>query len=118
MKRLILASTLILMPLVAYGQQQLFSKPLGHCQLTSMASSTLVSTCTGGIPATTNYIVIQVQTAAIMWRDDGVEPTASVGNLAPAGSWVPFQGDATNLRVIAVTGSPVVDFDFRHNGER
>lgn len=112
MKRLLLLGALAVAT-PASAQQVTYSNPLGHCQLTSVASSTLISTCSGGVPASSNYALICVSSAAINWRDDGTAPTASVGNPVASGSCFGFTGNMAALRVIAQTGSPVVDIDFR-----
>lgn len=89
-----------------------FISPLGYCQLTSVAASTLVSSCSGGIPALSAWAVICVDTAAIRWRDDGVAPTAAVGMPVAAGQCFYYSGTFATLRVIAQTGSPVVNISF------
>ena len=86
--------------------------PLGYCQLTSIAASTLVSSCSGGIPALTGWAVLCVDTAAIRWRDDGTAPTASVGMPIAAGQCFNYSGTFSALRVIAQSGSPVVNISF------
>ncbi len=89
-----------------------FITPLGYCQLTSIAASTLISSCAGGIPALTGWAVICIETAAIRWRDDGTAPTASVGMPIVAGGCFNYSGTFATLRVIAQTGSPVVNISF------
>ena len=89
-----------------------FISPLGYCQLTSIASSTLVSSCFGGIPALSGWAVICIDTNAIRWRDDGVAPTAAVGMPVAAGQCMFYSGTFATLRVIAQTGSPVVNINF------
>lgn len=89
-----------------------FIQPLGYCQLTSVSASTLVSSCPSGIPALTGWAVICVETAAIRWRDDGTAPTASVGMPIAAAQCFNYEGTFATLRVIAQTGSPVVNISF------
>lgn len=89
-----------------------FITPLGYCQLTSIASSTLVSSCSGGIPALTGWAVICVETAAIRWRDDGTAPTTTVGMPIAAGQCFNYSGTFSTLRVIAQSGSPVANISF------
>jgi hypothetical protein len=52
--------------------------PLGYCQLTP-AAATALSTCSGGIPAGANTILMSADTANIRWRDDGTAPTSGTG---------------------------------------
>jgi hypothetical protein len=89
-----------------------FITPLGYCQLTSVTSSTLVSSCAGGIPVRTGWAVICVETAAIRWRDDGVAPSTTVGMPVAIGQCFYYSGTFATLRVIAQSGSPVVNISF------
>jgi hypothetical protein len=56
--------------------------------------------------------VICIETAAIRWRDDGTAPTTSVGMPIAAGGCFNYSGTFATLRVIAQTGSPVVNIGF------
>lgn len=38
---------------------------------------------TYGIPVLAQYAVIQTETKGVRWRDDGVDPTAAIGQLLP-----------------------------------
>ncbi len=77
--------------------------PLGYCQLTSVDTSTLISTCSGGIPAGANVVVFEAEAQAIRYRDDGTSPTASAGMPVAVGATVVYQGTISNLRVISQT---------------
>jgi hypothetical protein len=122
MKRLLSALLVSLaFCLPAHAQERTstgFINPLGYCQLTSVSSSTLVSSCSGGIPARTAWAVLCVDTAAIRWRDDGTAPTASVGMPVAAGQCFYYSGTFSTLRVIAQTGSPVVNISFYSGAPR
>lgn len=121
MKKLLLLLSVLLLASPAVAQKRTasdFIQPLGYCQLTSVSSSTLVSSCSGGIPALTGWAVICVDTAAIRWRDDGTAPTASVGMPIAAGQCFYYSGTFATLRVIAQTGSPVVNISFYSGAPR
>lgn len=114
MKKLLLVFAL-LFAWPAFAQERKstdFIAPLGYCQLTSVASSTLVSSCSGGIPARTVWAVICIETAGIRWRDDGTAPTASVGMPIAATQCFNYSSTFATLRVIAQSGSPVVNISF------
>lgn len=49
-------------------------KALGYQQITSLSGATALT-----VPAGTSFAVIVPQTQAVRWRDDGTNPTASVG---------------------------------------
>jgi hypothetical protein len=95
-----------------------FIAPLGYCQLSSVSSSTLVSSCSGGIPTRTAWAVLCVETADIRWRDDGTAPTTSVGMPVAAGQCFYYSGTFATLRVIAQTGSPKVNISFYSGAPR
>lgn len=95
-----------------------FIQPLGYCQLTSVSSATAISSCSGGIPARAAWAVLCVDTAAIRWRDDGTAPTASVGMPVASGQCFYYSGTFSTLRVIAQTGSPVVNISFYSGAPR
>jgi hypothetical protein len=117
MKRLALALAL-LAPLTQPADAQPqnsrngYIAPLGYCQLTSVSSATAVSSCSGGIPQRAAWAVICIETAAIRYRDDGTDPTTSVGMPLAAGQCMGYRSKLSALKVIAQTGSPVVNIAF------
>lgn len=100
----------------------------GFAQVTvTSTSQTLVAMLAGltpaqVIPANAACATIIVETNDIRWRDDGTAPTASVGMLwthvvsgtTPNSPWLYCGDDLTALRIIAVSGSPVLDISFTH----
>jgi hypothetical protein len=73
--------------------------PLGYCQLTSIDASTLLSSCT--IPAGSAYAYLVPESQAIRYRDDGVAPTATVGQPLAVGAALFYGGALTKVRVIS-----------------
>ncbi len=57
--------------------------------------------------------VLQSETANVRYRDDGVAPTASVGEIVVSGQ-IPmlYTGTLGKLQFIAVTGSPILNVLF------
>ncbi len=92
--------------------------PLSYCQLTSISSATLISTCSGGVPALSEWALICVESAAIRWRDDGTNPTTSVGMPVASGACFNYSGTFAKLALIAQTGSPIVDISFYSQAPR
>ncbi len=90
--------------------------PLGHCQITSLGSSTAIVTAscsTGSVPTSFQTMDVIVETNSIRYWSDGTVPTASLGMLMTAGSEkVLTLTDFTKFHLIAVSGSPVVDLEF------
>lgn len=94
--------------------------PLGHCQITSLASAVALVTAscsTGAVPAGATIAEICVETAGIRYLDDGTAPTASLGIPVVPSSTVPvcYAYAATPLsqvQFIAISGSPTIDVAF------
>lgn len=77
--------------------------PLGYCQLTSIDTAALVSSCSGGIPAGANMALLQPEAQAIRYRDDGTNPTAAIGMPMAVGATTLYAGAPSKLRVISQT---------------
>lgn len=132
MRKFLLITLLTLVPLTA-GAQKLpqangsylgvtgttprVAIALGYCQL-SISTVVAISTCSGGIPANTRYALITPETAAIRCRDDGTNPTTTVGfPIAVAGMLTYSASDGTNgplaaLKCVAQTGTSTVNVWF------
>lgn len=88
-------------------------KPLKYNQNTSLAAAVGVSSLldatliSGGVAiATVGCFIIQAEVNALRWRDDGTSPTASVGNIIPAGqSLVVYRPQFANFKVIETAAS-------------
>lgn len=90
--------------------------PLGYAQSGALAASTLVSSLTfgsataAGIPEGTQLLIIQCETAAVRWRDDGVAPTAAIGYPLAIGQELRYTAHGQqNLRFIGQTGTAIID---------
>lgn len=81
------------------------SKPLGYQQLTNLATATGLT-----VPAGTVYVLFKPNAQAIRFRDDGTNPTASVGYPQAAGAEYIYTGCApSSLRFIEVTAGATLD---------
>ncbi len=77
---------------------------------TTSSSASLTS---GGIPPGATQAVIQAESAAVRYRDDGGAPTASVGmEIVSGANPIFYTGTLSALRFIAATGSPLLDVAF------
>ena len=89
--------------------------PLGYCQLATLSSAIGLSSCNSnvGIPSDATCVLMAAETAAIVFRDDGTSPTATVGlKIQPAlQPWL-YCGTLSALQFIAAAGSPVLDVLF------
>jgi hypothetical protein len=70
-----------------------FVGALGYQQITSLSSATGLT-----LPAGTGKALIQCQTQAVRWRDDGTSPSATVGMRLVPGDVLEY--DAGQLAVI------------------
>ena len=113
MKRILLGIfALLLVSLPASADVGIRYTPLGYCQLTSLGSSTLVSSCSG-FPATATAALIRTEAQSVRWRDDGTAPTSSAGQLMLAAD-APFlyTGAISKLRFIETTSGAKLNILF------
>ena len=87
-------------------------KPCGFQKLTVSSSvvALTIPTLAEGITARSAAMV--VETDAVRWRDDGVDPTSTDGMLIPANSDMNYDGKLAQIRFIRVTGDAVVDISY------
>lgn len=81
---------------------------LGYQQITSLSASTGLTVPAGGA----TMAVITPETQNIRWRDDGVEPTASVGMPISAGSYFIYDGDLKRIRFIETTAGAILNISY------
>lgn len=67
--------------------------PLGYEQITDLSAAVGLT-----IPSGTAYALIQCETQAVRWRDDGTDPTAAIGMRLTTTSELLY--DATGLKAI------------------
>jgi hypothetical protein len=88
---------------------------MGYQQLSSLSSATGLTVPTqtpNGSATKANFAIIVAETQNVRWRDDGTDPTASVGMLLVAG--VPFQydGDLSRIKFIETPASAKVNVSY------
>ena len=78
---------------------------LGYQQLTSLAAATALT-----VPNGAQGCFLQCETQSVRWRDDGTNPTATVGFLMKATD-LPFEytGDPRKLKLIEAAASAKVN---------
>lgn len=80
-------------------QTNYYGAPLGYQQITSLGSATALT-----VPAGATFALIECEAQAVRWRDDGSDPTATVGmNMAVADVPLVFAGELKRLKFIEVT---------------
>lgn len=65
------------------------------------------------VPAGAEIAVMTVETNHVMWRDDGTDPTASVGiRLLTTDQPFVYRGPLKAFKVIEVTGAPILNIAY------
>ncbi len=85
-----------------------YSKPLGYQQITSLAAAAGFAS----VPTRARLVMVQSETQSVRWRDDGVNPTASVGMIIAAGDTLFYTGDFSAIKFIEVTASAKLNITF------
>lgn len=80
---------------------------LGYQQITSVSAATGLTVPTGAIIAE-----ICVETQAIRYRDDGTNPTATVGMPIPAATCFQYAGPLGAIKIIEQTPSATIDVSY------
>jgi hypothetical protein len=74
----------------------------GFQMLTVSNAAVGLTVPTSGFPT---YALIQCETNPVRWRDDGTNPTASVGNLLSVGGVLKYDGPLANFKAIRQGGA-------------
>lgn len=74
--------------------------PLGYQQITALSAAASLT-----VPAGARLAIIQAETQGVRWRDDGTNPTATVGMVLAAGYDLVYSGDLTTIRFFEVIAS-------------
>ena len=87
--------------------------PRGYQQITSVSSATGLT-----VPVVANiyvgYAVIQCEgsSSIVRWRDDGVDPSSTVGMSLAAGQEMDYSGDLTAIKFIDGTGTSKLNVSY------
>lgn len=76
-------------------KDQLTDRPLGYQQIADVSASTVLTVPAGAILA-----LIQPESQAVRWRDDGTAPTATVGYPLPVGGELEATGQLDRFKFI------------------
>jgi hypothetical protein len=80
---------------------------LGYQQITSLSSATALTVPTGATAA-----LIVASTQNIRWRDDGTNPTASVGMPVLVDTYFTYDGDLSRIRFIEQSSGAVLNVSY------
>lgn len=81
--------------------------PKGYQQITSLSAAAGLT-----VPSGARVAVIQAETQAVRWRDDGTDPTASVGQVLAAGADMVYTGDLSAIKFIEATASAKLNVSY------
>ena len=85
-----------------------YMEPAGYVQLTSLASAVGLGTIPDGV----TLAVIQSETQNVRYRDDGTNPSASVGMILVAGDILYYTGVMSSIKFIQVAASAKLNITY------
>jgi len=80
---------------------------LGYQQITSLSSATGLT-----VPQGATLALIVPETQNVRWRDDGTDPTASVGMPIFVGASLSYDGDFNKIKFIQETASAKLNISY------
>ena len=89
--------------------------PAGYEQITAIGTSTAKALSYSSYPAAAMALT-QAEGDALRWRDDGTDPTSSVGMELADGDSIWYYGDLESLKVIATTGTGILNVSYYRYG--
>ena len=105
MKRLLLAIVLALISPAALAAS------LGYQQSTSISTSSAINL--PSVPSgSVGSFLLSVETSGIRWRDDGTDPTSSVGQPVALGQAFCYGNDPHTVRVIGQTVGATINVTY------
>jgi hypothetical protein len=89
---------------------------MGYQQISSLSSATGLTVPevdpVSGLKAMPTIALITPETNTVRWRDDGVNPTASVGMPLAAGVTLQYDGDLKKIKFIEQTASAKINISY------
>lgn len=82
-------------------------EPKGYQQITSLAAAAALT-----IPAGARVAIIECETQNVRWRDDGTDPTATVGMILETGDEFLYSGKLSKLKFIEAAASGKLNVSF------
>lgn len=89
---------------------------MGYQQLDSLSSAAGLTVPsrdpTSGMTTKANFALIVAEAQDVRWRDDGTDPTATVGMLLKTGVIFQYDGDLSKIKFIETAGSAKVNVSY------
>jgi len=80
---------------------------LGYQQITDASTAVGLTVPTGA-----NFAMIICEAQAVRWRDDGVNPTTTVGMPLSTGVGFRYDGDLNRIRFIAAVAGAIINISY------
>lgn len=90
------------------GTRQGYMEPAGYVQITNVSSAVGLGTIPDGV----TLVMIQPESQNIRWRDDGTNPTTSVGGIVVANDILFYSGPMSAFKMIEVSATAKVNLTF------
>jgi hypothetical protein len=88
---------------------------LGYQQITSLSSAvglTVPAVDANGLSVKPAIAIITPEVSGVRWRDDGTDPTATVGMPLAAGVTLQYDGDLKKIRFIQQTAGAILNVSY------
>ena len=88
---------------------------MGYQQITSLGTATGLTVPQKdlqGLAGTPRIAIITPEAQAVRWRDDGVDPTATVGMPLAAGVTLQYDGDLSQIKFIEQTSGAKLNITY------
>lgn len=88
---------------------------IGYQQITSLSASSALTVPTmdkNGSKQQPTIAIIIPETQAVRWRDDGADPTSTVGMPLAAGVALQYDGDLSKIRFIESTAGAKLNISY------
>lgn len=79
----------------------------GYQQISSLSGVVSLS-----VPSGAKSCIVHAEGQAVRWRDDGTNPTASVGMLLPVGGELRYDGNMVAIRFVETAASAKINCAF------
>jgi len=83
------------------------TQALGYQQITNLSAAVGLT-----VPQGATRALIAPLSKDIRWRDDGVNPTASVGMPVTAGTYLSYDGNLQNIKFIETSASAEINVTY------
>ncbi len=79
----------------------------GYQQITALSSAAALT-----VPDEARIALVQAESKSVRWRDDGTNPTASVGMVLDAGAAMLYDGSLSAIRFIETAASAKLNISY------